>query len=599
MAALLRAGRDTAILVLPARNPAIIALSWTGLCDLDWHPRGAKLVSANLDGTVRLWHPDGRQGWVLKHPIDVSAVRWSPSGTRLASQDYTTIVRVFPEEGGAGRVLAGQRPSYHWNRRCLAWSRDEEWLAANRNEDIILWRTDAHEPKLLSGHKAWVRALTWSSQTPQLVSGSDKDHLVRVWSLTDEAGRTLGVHKSNVMSLDWSPDGQRLAVGGGREVGLWNPSGESVASLRVDSGGISTVAWSPDGHQLAASGNFGKVTLWKPEDDTTVELTGHSIKVWAVDWHPEDQWLTSAGEDCTIVHWDTRAGQPLWVAVPLPQGRGATFTSTGKPIHGGMTLIDRHFIYYIEQPDGSCKLYKPSEFLRRFVVDEGVFGAATPPTENDTSVPEVFSAAAGPADEESDLSADAGRSPAEPANADRTPTTQSMPKVPDALWKSLRPLLAERRYQDADKLLQEVLQDPKAEPVQETLKALQQDVGRLQQLTDAATKRLSQLMPGDDVLVRGLTRELVRFDAKTGQLTTEVGSSKKTTLLADLLANDLVDLASAVPAGTGTQASLTEAILLLIDRNGDSKKAIRLLESLKEDGQDVQRWLTAADDWQR
>ena len=600
---LLSCGQEGALRFSSPSGAALRTAPYLGrLHAVHWHPKGSKLASASLDGTVRFWDRSGRPGKVLKHEAGARAVQWSPAGTQIAAQLTDGVVRIYSETGAAGRELKGEDPiSHHGHNRCVAWNRDDKWLAANDGYNIRLWQSDAPGSRLLEGHGRWVEVLSWNPLQDLLASGTE-NRTVRVWSTTSETSRIIGRHDSQIMAIDWAPDGQWLAsseITKRGEVRLWSLSGELKGALPTDDAAVYCLAWSPDQRQLASGDTDGNVVLWNPEDTSKTVLSGHTAAVESVDWSPDGRSLTSAGQGGTLIHWDRQTGQPLWVAVPLPDGSAVTFSGTGKPLHGEMTLLDKHFVYYIEQPDGSTKLYKPSEFLRRFVPDQSVFDVATTPAEP-TAQPAGVPAVSPPVTKasETDPSVGAGRpSPSAPTTT-LTPTEQPK-QLPDALWKTLRPLLAERRYEDANRLLQQVLQDPKAEPVQEILAALHQDVERLQKLTDTATKRLTQLKPGDDLLVRGLTRKFVRFDGKTGQLITEVGSSKKTTLLADLLANDFVDLASAVPAATGAQASLTEAILLLVDRNGDSKKAVRLLEGLRQDGPDVQRWLLVADDWLR
>ena len=113
------------------------------------------------------------------------------------------------------------------------------------------------------------------------------------------------------------------------------------------------------------------------------------------------------------------------------------------------------------------------------------------------------------------------------------------------------------------------------------------------------TKQLEKLKPGNEILVRGMTRRFVSYDRQTKQLLTQLGASKRTTSLADLRVNDLVQLASISLGTSSAQVRRAEAILYLVDSGGDAKKAVRLLQALAADGQNVEQWLRVADQWGR
>jgi len=66
------------------------------------------------------------------------------------------------------------------------------------------------------------------------------------------------------VTVAFSPDGRRIAVGGGaEEIHVYNTeTAERVASLKGFEGGIYSVVFSPGGEQLAAAGFDGKVRIY-------------------------------------------------------------------------------------------------------------------------------------------------------------------------------------------------------------------------------------------------------------------------------------------------------------------------------------------------
>jgi WD40 repeat protein len=127
----------------------------------------------------------------------------------------------------------------------------------------------------LAAHTGKVRCLAFSPDGKTLASGG-ADNVVCLWDVGSGKQRGPGLrHKYPVRALAWSPDGKRLASGswgGGYEAAidlwLWNPAkpDETKTLPWMDRTGtpsradVRALAFSPDGSKLASGG--GPLRLW-------------------------------------------------------------------------------------------------------------------------------------------------------------------------------------------------------------------------------------------------------------------------------------------------------------------------------------------------
>ncbi len=120
-----------------------------------------------------------------------------------------------------------------------------------------------------------------------------------------------------ITALDYSPDGQLLAVSGFHEVLLWKADGsELVARLVGLAERIESIRFSPDGQRLAVTGGLpsrmGEVQVWdvaKRQLVLSVSVTFDTI--YGVSWSPDGSKLAFASSDKGVRAIDSKTGQQV------------------------------------------------------------------------------------------------------------------------------------------------------------------------------------------------------------------------------------------------------------------------------------------------
>lgn len=126
--------------------------------------------------------------------------------------------------------------------------------------------------------------------------------------------RTIEVSARNIRGLAFSPDGDRLAVGGGNpategiiEIFSWQ-DGKSLHTLREHRDSVTAVAWR-DASSLASASLDRRIILWDLQTGTPIQqLEGHSKGVSSLCFLKNKEILVSTGIDQSVRVWDLTSG---------------------------------------------------------------------------------------------------------------------------------------------------------------------------------------------------------------------------------------------------------------------------------------------------
>jgi WD40 repeat protein len=144
--------------------------------------------------------------------------------------------------------------------------------------------------------------------------------MVRLWRFDKgEQLRSFSGQVQEIGDVEFSPDGQRIAVGGwDGAVKLFSLSGALWRTLSGHTGAVTSLAFSSDGALIASGGADQTVRIARASDGSEVSvLRGHTAGVTSVAFRPSRYEVASTGADGTLRIWDIEGkSQPLVLQLP-------------------------------------------------------------------------------------------------------------------------------------------------------------------------------------------------------------------------------------------------------------------------------------------
>ncbi len=304
---------------------------------LAFDPRRARLATASVDHTVRLWNldaetPEESPVVLTGHTSYVSSVAFTPDGRWLVSGSYDGTARRWdldaPDPQANAEVFSG-----HTGRiNAIAVSRDGRWLATcSRDKSVRLWDFAADQPgvngRALHGHDDAVHAVAFSDDGHWLASAS-ADGTARLWDLA------AGVPAA-AASQTYAHDGKR----------------------------IQQVAISSTGRWLASCAGDGNVRIWDRQTHQEHARLPHESAVRFAAFSPDERWLVTAEMDKSPKPpklWDLHAPDPAAAPIDLP-GHTQSIECLLMDPAGNWVATGSRFDDGTHEPDGTVRIWSLGE----------------------------------------------------------------------------------------------------------------------------------------------------------------------------------------------------------------------------------------------
>lgn len=303
--------------------------------NLTFSPNGQWLASAD-ETRLKVWDVNAK---TLRFDLEQFAVRqlhFSPDGRTLAFQRGGTV-GLLDLHSGQFDLLPGHSDLI----ASLAFDSGSQILATGDWSGLIqLWDAATGQPlRVLDGHAGPVGHLAFSPVAPVLASGGiNEDTLAHLWEVN--TGRQLDTISGDagypLADLSFSPDGGVLAFGGLNGVILRDVTTGAIRRLGGHSQPVLSVAFSPNGQRLASGSFDDPVIIWDVSAGQPLRtLPGHNLGTAALVFSPDGQWLITGDQQDHIRGWSVDNGQLL-----------QTIAGRGQDLALG--------------PDGTLLAYKPT-----------------------------------------------------------------------------------------------------------------------------------------------------------------------------------------------------------------------------------------------
>lgn len=291
---------------------------------------GARLATASLDGTARIWDlATGQELLRLAHPDQVTAAAFTPDGRQLVTGSRDGQVITWDAASGE-QLRAMQLPA---GVTALAVSPDNQTLTAGR-EDGLASVLNLSKGELVTTlkHDNLIYDLAYSPNSALILSGGE-DGYARLWHARTGKAYARTQHGAGVLTVAFSPDAKWFATAsadGTARIGQ-TATGDTTAVL-LHNEWVEDALFSADSRRLVTSSDDGQVNVWEVPSGRNLLKLSHTGFVQFLAVSPDGNWVASASSDRTARIWDILTGQMI-ALIPLGDyGTFLEFTQDGQSL---------------------------------------------------------------------------------------------------------------------------------------------------------------------------------------------------------------------------------------------------------------------------
>ncbi|XP_059644815.1 protein ENHANCER OF LHP1 1 [Cornus florida] len=273
--------------LLPTNSPKILRNHRDGVTALALSPNSTCLASGSMDHSVKLYRfPSGEfQTNITRFTLPIRTVGFNKSGSMLAAAgDDEGIKLVNTIDGSIARVLKGHKGCVTG----LAFDPNSEYLASvDSVGTVIYW--ELHSGRILHTLKgitpdtgsnlSIMNVLNWSPDGETLaVPGLKNDVVMYDRDTAEKLFSLRGDHVQPVCFMSWSPNGKYIATSGlDKQLLIWDVDQRQDINRQKFDDIICCMAWKPNGNALAVINVMGKYGVWESPVPSSMKSPAEGI----------------------------------------------------------------------------------------------------------------------------------------------------------------------------------------------------------------------------------------------------------------------------------------------------------------------------------
>ncbi len=297
---------------------------------VDYSPDGQEIVTAGVDGTLKIWQRNGKLLQTLTgHQAVVRTVKFSPNGKLIASSGDDKTVKLWKRDGTLLSSVTANTSGI-WS---LDFSPDgEQVISGGSDSTVEAWNSQGELVTRFEGEPTGIRAVAFSPDG-QTVAAGKIDNAIQLWNADGSKLRELIGHPAPIYAIAFSPDNTLLASGTvDGMINIWTREGTLLHTFKAHDATVKELRFSPDSNILASASWDKTVKLWNRDGSLISTLRGHDAAIWGMAFSPDGEEIASAGAENVAILWKTHSifQQKFYTLKGLV--RGLSFSADGKAI---------------------------------------------------------------------------------------------------------------------------------------------------------------------------------------------------------------------------------------------------------------------------
>ncbi len=288
-------------------------------------PNGDRIVSGGDDKSIRVWETAKPRTSIAlaTHAKPVSCIASNVTGTQIASISGDGAIKTWDTSTGQellriqgqSLVLHPNDPTSYYGSYSVAFSADgANLICAGTRVPVQVW--DSITGQLLASFNLQHSAVdppSFSFDGKWVVS-RDRSGIICIHEATTGQHRqTIDTgHLNGILCMAYSPDSQRIATGGRRELKVWDiERGNQLFATASLEAQVADATYTPDGKRIViATGNTLRV-LDAYSGSELLNFEAHPNNVRQILCCPNGTRIVSVGTDAVKL-WDTMTGQEVF-----------------------------------------------------------------------------------------------------------------------------------------------------------------------------------------------------------------------------------------------------------------------------------------------